>query len=112
MFGRCVVLIPLLLLGLCLWRGEAFARHGHWIDHYTSALGGSCCGQRDCIRVAMRVMALTPESATIEVNGVLLTIPRLSLHASEDAMDYLCVVERSEPPSAQNTRCAFVAPGS
>lgn len=102
------------LAGFSFYVSIAFAAHGHWTDHYTNAFGMPCCGVRDCVKIPMRVIAITDETFTIDVPSrhVTFTIPRQSYHLSEDEHDYWCAVSLHDPPTPENTRCVFIAIGS
>ena len=91
---------------------EVSANHGHWIDHYLGADMIRCCGERDCSRVHARIIEQSAKSVTVEVNGVVMTIPAEALHVSEDRDDYWCAIRIDEPLSGTNTRCVFIAAGS
>ena len=92
---------------------QAVALHGHWIDHYQSATGMSCCGVRDCVKTPLRLLDMTPDTVTVELPQLrkVITIPRQSYHASEDTHDYWCAVKQDQLPSTDNTRCVFLAVG-
>ena len=109
-----MVWVVIALMGLSLTGGfyAAFAQNGYWTDKYQGAGATPCCGARDCFKVHARLLGQTPTVVTLEVNGVVLTIPSLSFHTSEDSADYWCALHSDEPISSENTRCAFLAVGS
>ena len=101
-----------LLCGLIL-ASAAWATHGHWISHYTDATGTPCCGLHDCVAVHLRVVRSDAVTVTIEINGYApFPLPQGSFYPSEDREDWWCAKSVAEPPSALNTRCAFLAIGS
>lgn len=107
----------ILLLGVsllvCLCSTVALAAHGVWHDHYSSAAGTPCCrAQDDCHVAQVRVLEQTATQVRVEVNGVVIEIPAKSLHASEDAQAYVCVIPGTQPIKAVNIRCVFFAVGA
>ena len=88
------------------------ANHGHWIDHYSSAEGTACCGLRDCQKVHVRVVREIQEVVVVEVNGIMVFLPKKSLHPSEDDADYWCQKHIGNEISTANTRCIFLAVGA
>ena len=107
--GRLLI-IGAVLVAVSL--SEVFAMHGHWIDHYWGVSMARCCGERDCSKVHARIIDQSAKSATVEVNGIILTVPSEALHSSEDRDDYWCAIHVDEPISSANTRCIFIAVGS
>lgn len=90
-----------------------FASHGHFIDHYFAADGMTgCCGPQDCPQIPLRLIHADAEHVTLDIQGKSVTILRKSFHISEDASDYLCLIEIALPITAENIRCAFIAVGS
>jgi hypothetical protein len=102
----------LLCLPMLLW-----ATHGHWLDHYHSADGVSCCGVRDCVKVAARLVEDRGTTWRAEVNGTSVVLPKKSVHLSEEPMAYWCYQRRApcQPPQLEISfacgRCLFVAVG-
>jgi hypothetical protein len=91
---------------------SAFATHGHWIDHYLNDKGWYCCGKDDCLKIPLRILEGNEKSVTLDIQGTPVTIPRKSLHMSEDTFDWLCLVHPKEIPTPDNILCAFIAVGS
>lgn len=89
------------------------ATHGHWIDHYKSADGISCCGVRDCLKIPMRIAEINEKSITINIPSrqAIMDIPQKSYHPSEDGHDYWCAINPEGMPTTTNTRCVFIAVG-
>jgi hypothetical protein len=102
----------LLCLPMLLW-----ATHGHWIDHYHSADGSSCCGRQDCVKVAARLVEDLGSTWRVEVNGTSMVLPKKSVHLSEEPVAYWCYNAQAPCPppqlemSAACGRCLFVAVG-
>jgi hypothetical protein len=82
--------LPLgILLLLCLPMPMLVqATHGHWIDHYRSVNGASCCGMRDCVRVAARLVEDRGTAWRAEVNGTSVILHKKSVHLSEEPVAY------------------------
>ena len=110
---KWLVLIGVLLALACL----GWSRHGHWIDRYRSATGSSCCGVEDCAPAQARLVADQGESWLAEVNGWQVSLPKGSVHLSEEPAAYWCdtLSQRSGPPvldiRAECRRCLFVPVG-
>src|SRR5262249_51122994 len=68
----------------------SYGQHGHWIDGYKNSMGNSCCGRRDCQIVHARMLEQDAQTATVEVNGVVIHMPVRSVHVSEDENDWFC----------------------
>lgn len=100
-----------LLLWLLLCAYEVHAQHGHWTDNYRGLRSLPCCGRRDCIPVRARILSQSASQVDVEVNGIVMTLPMETLHASEDASDWWCSGDIAHPISAQATRCLFIATG-
>ena len=108
-------LIGMLCVSILLSMGMivASASHGHWTDHYRTADHRLCCGQTDCEPAHLRVITGNDETVILEVAGAyLVSLPRGSLHHSEDLQDWFCRPRPTEPPSTLNSLCAFIAIGS
>jgi hypothetical protein len=110
---RYMVLVGVLLaLPALLW-----ANHGHWMDHYRSAGGSSCCGERDCLRVEARLVEDRGRTWLAEVNGMFVDLPKGSVHLSHEPVAYWCHrgQESCRPPKLEISpicgRCLFVAVG-
>jgi hypothetical protein len=97
---------------LLCWSGVSSATHGSWMDHYFSANAAPCCGLRDCRKAHVRVIKPLESWIILEVDGITITIPEKSFHASEDLADYWCAVHNDEQISSDNTRCVFLAIGT
>ena len=97
---------------LCLGSGVALATHGHWIDHYRGANNMLCCNAtHDCRIVAARILSQEAGQSTVEVEGVVVTVPSLAVKVSEDSNAWYCARAVGEPISAENLRCLFLAIG-
>jgi hypothetical protein len=109
---RMVLVGALLALPALLW-----ANHGHWIDHYRNASGGSCCGVRDCVTVEARLVEDRGRTWLAEVNGTFVELPKGSVHLSQEPIAYWCYQGRvpCRPPQLEISpvcgRCLFVAIG-
>ena len=103
----------LLLALLALTGSGAWASHGEWLDHYRSATGTPCCQrQQDCRLVHARLTDQRGAWTIVEIEGILVEMPTLSVHLSEDASDYACFVlpgQQPTPVTAGNIRCLFLA---
>lgn len=91
---------------LMLW-----ALHGHWIDHYKTVEGLSCCSARDCRPAVVAVLDRDEVSTRVVVDGVVVTLPTGNVHWSEDTQGWACVVLRDNPSAAHTIRCVFVVVG-
>ena len=99
--------------GVFLLTTSVFALHGHWISHYFDADKTPCCGLSDCQVVHLRVLQQNVISVELEIAGKYkIQLPHGSFYQSEDGQDWWCAKYREEPPSTENTRCAFIAIGS
>ena len=96
---------------LCLGSGVALATHGHWIDHYRGVNNMLCCSQADCRIVAARMLSQDAGQSTVEVDGVVVTVPSLAVKTSEDSNAWYCARAVEQPISAENLRCLFLAIG-
>jgi hypothetical protein len=107
-----ILLAILFCLPVSLW-----ADHGHWIDHYRNANGASCCGTRDCVKVDARLVEDRGTVWLAEVNGMLVELPKGSVHLSQEPIAYWCHQGQPfcRPPqleiSSACARCLFVAVG-
>ena len=100
-----------LLIGLVIY-ALVWAQHGHWTDAYRGAEGSRCCGIEDCRIVHARLLAQDGKHVVVEVDGMLLTLPAQSVHASEDLNDWVCEVKAGGELTEKNVRCVFLATGS
>ena len=98
-----------LLLGLV---SLAYPTHGNWMDHFKDAAGMSCCGETDCKSAAIRVLTFGREMVTAEVDGVIVEVPALSVHQSQETRAFWCAKIVGYPPSTKNVRCLFWAVAS
>lgn len=98
-----------LLLGLV---SLAHPTHGNWMDHFKDAAGGLCCGETDCKAAAIRILAFGHEMVTAEVDGVIVEVPALSVHQSQETRAFWCANVAEDPPSTKNIRCLFWAVAS
>lgn len=108
---RMHVFVVLFILALPYY--SSWGSHHSWHDHYTSAAGTRCC-DRDCVRAAGRLMNQTDAGMTLEINGVLVTVPAKSVHPSEDGAFWVCLVGIAEATAqlrSEQVRCAFFAIG-
>lgn len=87
------------------------AQHGAWQDNYVSANGMACCGRHDCQVARVAVQLWEAIYVLVEVNGVAITLPALSVHMSEDNNGWWCSKDPEAPVSVENTRCVFFAVG-
>ena len=107
-----LVLVALALGLPCL----VYSAHRSWQDHYQDASGTPCCGDRDCSRIAARLLAHEGDRAQAEVQGVPVWLPAKNVHISEDGDSWVCrklfLVGKEEPITDGNQiRCLFVAIG-
>ena len=105
----CWIALVLLFVAAMAW-----GNHGAWHDHYRGANGLPCCGQIDCKKTHARLIAQTATAVTVEVEGVLVEIPAVALHQSEDTNDWLCRSTAFEaiPLTGSTIRCLFIASGT
>ena len=111
MASRDIVFFLMILLPFQL-ASVGYAQHGSWMDKYRNAKQVRCCGERDCLRVHARILSHTVPTVVAEVNGVVLTMPMASVHTSEDAHDWACLINHFEHVSQDNLRCLFLAVGA
>jgi len=79
------------LAGVLLLATAVYGTHGHWIDHYKTVHGASCCqSQKDCITVKARLLETGETFSWVEVDGVKYHMFNGSIHSSEDTEDWFC----------------------
>ena len=113
-----IILALWFCIALALLVPWAWSAHGsgHWIEGYRNAEGQSCCGALDCRRVYARLIAQTGTQTTAGVRSemtedeTIIHLPPGSVHISEDASDYACVVPSTAEVSDVTVRCLFIAP--
>ena len=106
----CTLIASVAIWALVLSSTSAFSSHGHWLDHYRDAQQRPCCSaNNDCRVVRARILSQDAASVTVEIDGVLLSLPGRSVHISEDAADWACVVPPQALLSKESVRCLFIA---
>ena len=103
------------LLCLLLLLTPAWAAHRPslaWMARYSNHLGIGCCTERDCVPAAVAILDLTSDPVEVMVNGVILVLPRQSVHHSEDGQAYYCSGAPQAPPTAATVRCVFWTEGA
>lgn len=78
------------------------AMHGQrspaWIEDVTDQQGNSCCGKRDCIAAAVRIIRCAPDFCVIELDGEQGIVDAKSVVThSHNAFSYVCAA--GHPPS-------------
>lgn len=102
-------------LGLLLTATLAYATHGHWIDHYKTSTGASCCrSQKDCLPAHARILEMDEPFSWVEVDGMKYRMPTASIHVSEDEQDWFCRWPYTVNGMVQwvSPICLFIAPGT
>ena len=102
------LLVVTFILGAC----DVFAQHGSWHDRYTNESGMRCCGPTDCRAVPVSIVAHDGIQVTALVMGILIVLPALAIHQSEDQQSWFCSRYPDEKPSSENVRCLFYVVGS
>lgn len=61
---------------------------------------------------AVSIRDLTSDPVEVMVNGVVLFLPRQSVHHSENGIAYYCSGAPQAPPTASTVRCVFWTEGA